>query len=320
MEKIGKLPNVSATSPQLYVSTLLLPALSPEPVNIYGIDPVTDFTIQPWLQRPLNNPLKSNEVIVGQGINGDVSTQISVAGRVYTIAGRLDPTQSTVDNTIFLRLDDAYTLATVKGVILPSAPQISPGDVNAVLIRDSAGEDLDIVGTRIKRIFSSSPEYKYLSVIGRHFTLDPVAEDIRAIPGLLNAISAFVVIIAFPLIALIAAMVAHERQREIGLLKSMGAKRKVIFFIVIAESLFLATIGGIIGVGVSLVAFLIMNSQGVLNSALQVSFRMPSLMEIGSMAGLALFVVIVIGSVSSLWPAYQSSMMNPYDAIRNEGA
>jgi ABC-type antimicrobial peptide transport system permease subunit len=62
-----------------------------------------------------------------------------------------------------------------------------------------------------------------------------------------------------------------------------------------------------------------MNSQGVLNSALQVSFRMPPLMEIGSMAGVALLVVITIGSISSLWPAYQSSMMNPYDAIRSEG-
>jgi ABC-type antimicrobial peptide transport system permease subunit len=46
---------------------------------------------------------------------------------------------------------------------------------------------------------------------------------------------------------------------------------------------------------------------------------MPPLMEIGSMAGLALLVVIVIGSVASLWPAYQSSKMNPYDTIRREG-
>ncbi len=114
-------------------------------------------------------------------------------------------------------------------------------------------------------------------------------------------------------------MVAHERQREIGLLKAMGAKRKVVFFLVIAESLVLAAIGGIIGVGVSLLAFFLMNSGGILNSALQVSFRMPPLMEIGSMAGLALLIVIVIGSVASLWPAYQSSMMNPYDAIRFEG-
>jgi len=318
MVKIGNVPGVSAMSPQLYVSTLDLPELSPAPLDIYGIDPETDFTVSPWLQKPLDNPLKPGEVLVGHEVAGDVSARISAGCQTYTIAGRLDPTQSSIDRTIFLRLDDAYALAATKGVVPPSAPRIVPGDVNAVLIRDSHGEDRDVVGTRIRRLFSSSPDYKYVSVIGRHFTLDPVAEDIQAIPGILSLISAFVVIAALPLIALIAAMVAHERQREIGLLKSMGAKRKVVFFLVIAESLVLAVIGGIAGVCASIFALFLMNAQGILNSALQVSFRMPPLMEIGSMAGLALLVVIVIGSVASLWPAYQSSMMNPYDAIRRE--
>jgi len=316
LEKIGTVPGVSAMSPQLYVSTLNLPELSPAPVDIYGIDPETDFTVRPWLQKPLDNPLKPGEVMVGHVVSGEVSTRISVGDQTYTIAGRLDPTRSSIDHTIFLRLDDAYALAATKGIVPPSSPRITPGDVNAVLIRDSTGEDQDVVGTRIKRSFSSSPDYKYVSVIGRHFTLDPVAEDIQAIPALLSLISAFVVIIALPLIALIAVMVAHERQREIGLLKSMGAKRKIVFFLVIFESLVLAAFGGIAGVGVSLFVLFLMNAQGVLNSALQVSFHMPPLMEIGSMAGLALLVVMGIGSVASLWPAYQSSMMNPYDAIR----
>ena len=99
----------------------------------------------------------------------------------------------------------------------------------------------------------------------------------------------------------------------------MGAKKNVIFSLVIAESLFLAAIGGIIGVVASLITLNILNTQGILNSVLLVTFRMPSLTEIGSMAGLALLVVILIGSVASLWPAYQTSRMNPYDAIRNEG-
>ncbi len=275
MEKIGKVQGVSSMSPQLYVTTLNLPKLSPTPVDIYGIDPETDFTIQPWLQKPLNTPLRNGEVIVGHSVAGDVSAEISVGSQNFRIAGRLDPTQSSIDNTIFMPMENAYVLAAVKGIVPASSPQISSGDVNAVLIRDSPGEDLDIVGARIKRIFSSSPEYKYFSVIGRHFTLDPVTEDIQAIPGLLNLISVFVVIIALPLIALIAAMVTHERQREIGLLMSMGAKRNNVFFLVIAESLVLAAAGGIAGVGVSLFAFFLMNTQGILNSALQVSFRMP---------------------------------------------
>jgi putative ABC transport system permease protein len=316
IDKLGNVTGISAISPQLFVATLNLSALSPEPVNVYGIDPETDFTIQPWLKKPLDRPLGPGEVIVGSEVSGDPGTQVSIGGRKYIIAGRLDPTRSSVDHTLFMRFEDAYSLAATKGIIPVSAPKIVAGDVNAILIRDVPGEKQDIVGTRIKRVFSFSPQYRDISVIGRHVSLDPATEDIQAIPGLLNMISAFVVIVALPLIALIAAMVAHERQREIGLLKSMGAKRNVIFFLVIAESLVLAMAGGIVGVSLTAIALFLINSQGILNSALQVSFRVPPLIEICSMAGQALLVVIIIGSISALWPAYQSSAMNPYDAIR----
>jgi ABC-type antimicrobial peptide transport system permease subunit len=36
------------------------------------------------------------------------------------------------------------------------------------------------------------------------------------------------------------------------------------------------------------------------------------------MAGLALAIVILVGSLSALWPAWRSSRMNPYDAIRDD--
>ena len=315
MDRIGKVQGVSLMSPQLYVSTMNVSGVSSSPVDIFGIDPVTDFTIQPWLRQPLDNPLRPGEVIVGHGIPGDVSSKVEVSSYIYTIAGRLDPTQSAVDTTIFMRMDDAYALAATKGITPTTTPRISPGDINAVLVRITPGEDPDIVGARIRRSFPTSQ----VAVIGRHFTLDPVSQDIQGLPGLLNSISVIIVVAAFPLIALIAAMVAHERQREIGLLKSMGAKRNVIFGLVIAESLSLAAIGGIAGVIVSVITFSLLNTTGMLNSTLQVSFRMPSAVDTCLMAGTALLVVIAIGSIVSLYPAYTSSRMNPYDAIQGEG-
>lgn len=315
MDEIGKVQGVSAMSPQLYVSTLNLPALSSSPVDVFGIDPTTDFTIQPWLRQPLKHPLDSGDIIVGHQINGEISSEIQISRYAYTIAGRLDPTQSAVDNTIFLRLDDAYALAATEGVVPSSSPRISPGDINAVLVRIGAGEDPNTIGNLIRRSFSRLQ----ITVIGRHFTLDPTSKEIQSIPFLLNSISIIIVVAAFPLIALIAAMVAHERQREIGLLKSMGAKRNIIFFLVIAESLVLAAIGGIVGVVASLITVNILNTQGILNSVLQVSFRMPTMADTSMMAGIALIVVIAIGSIASLYPAYRSSRMSPYDAIRGEG-
>ena len=72
MDTLGNVSGVAETSPQLYILTLELPELSSSPVSIFGIDPESDFTIQPWLQQPLGAPLKRGEVIIGQDIDGEV--------------------------------------------------------------------------------------------------------------------------------------------------------------------------------------------------------------------------------------------------------
>jgi putative ABC transport system permease protein len=318
LDKVRTAEGVSTVSPQLYVTTLEIPELSSSPVDFFGIDPVTDFTVRPWLKKPLEDPFGPGQVLIGNEIFAAVSSQIRIYDHVFTVAGKLDPTRSASDHTIFLGLADAYALSEDDRLLAPGTT-ISRGDINAVLVRNSPGKDPDAVLARIRRSLLTSYSPSQVAVIGRHFSLDPVSRDVEGIPSLLQIISAVVVIATLPLVALIAALVAHERQQEIGLLRAMGAKRKVIFSLILAESVVLAVTGGIAGVALSLVAFFLLDILGVLNSALQVSFHMPGIPEIGLMTALALSVVIGIGGISSLWPAYRSSTLNPYDAIRADG-
>jgi putative ABC transport system permease protein len=318
LDTVGKLKGVSGVSPQLYITTLEIPELSSTPVDFFGLDPATDFTIGPWLKKPLKEPLGPGQVLIGSEIPGEVSSLIRVYDHVFTVAGKLDPTRSASDHTVFLRLADAYELARDDRLLAPGT-SISQGEINAVLVRNSPGEDPDAILARTRRSLSALYSPSKVAVIGRHFSLDPVFRDIQGIPSILQIISAVVVIATLPLVALIAVLVTHERQQEIGLLRAMGAKRKVIFSLILAESLVLAATGGIAGVALSLVAFFILDMQGLLNSALQVSFHIPGIPEIGLMAALALSVVIGVGGISSLWPAYRSIAMNPYDAIRTDG-
>ena len=315
LDKIGKVPGISNMSPQLFVATHTIPELSSSPVDIYGIDPATDFTIQPWLQRPPDRILGPGEVIIGSDIAGDLSSKISVSGHQYIVAGQLDPTRSAIDHSIFLPMDDAYILATAEEIISPSSSHVDKGSISAVLVKVEPDADPEMVGARIQQPFSLS----YISVIGKNFALEPVSREVQGLPNLLNMISVIVILASLPLIALIAAMVTNERQREIGLLRALGAKRKVIFSLVMAESLILSTVGGIIGVGISLTVFILANTLGFFRTALLDSFRMPDPGATVLMAMLAVVVVIAIGSIAALWPAYQSSMMNSYDAIRSDG-
>ena len=319
LSEIGTVQGVAGVSAQLFVRAVNIPELSSSPINVYGIDPKTDFTIQPWLQDPLSDPLGTGEVLIGRDIRGKVKDAIPIAGRTYTVVGVLDRTQSEMDHALFLSMDDALVLASAETAVptdVPTGgPPIASGGVNAGLVRVAPGEDRDVVVSRINRLGSAAD----ITVIGRHFSLDPISQNLNGLPGILNAISAIVLIAAFPLIALIAAMVAHERRHEIGLLRSMGATRPIVVFLVMAESLSLAALGAVAGIVASLVLLFVLDAIGFLNSALQVSFRTPGAAEIVVLAGMAFLVVISMGTLASVYPAYRSSTMNAFDAIRQGG-
>lgn len=174
LDKIGKVPRISNMSPQLFVATHTIPELSSSAGDIYGIDPATDFTIQPWLQRPPDRILSLGEVIVGSDIAGDLSSKISVSGHQYTVAGKLDPTRSAVDHSLFLRMDDAYALAASEEIISPSSSPVDKGSISAVLVKAEPEGGPEMVGAKIQQPFS----YSYIRVIGRNFALEPVSQEV----------------------------------------------------------------------------------------------------------------------------------------------
>ncbi len=110
-------------------------------------------------------------------------------------------------------------------------------------------------------------------------------------------------------------MIVNERQREMGLLRSMGAKKSTVFFsLIIIEAVIISLLGGIIGVAAGL---------GVLSSlkeSIMAAFKLPYIWPgnifIVAAAVLTLVVSSVTGIIAALYPAFRGSRMEPYDAIR----
>jgi ABC-type antimicrobial peptide transport system permease subunit len=84
-----------------------------------------------------------------------------------------------------------------------------------------------------------------------------------------------------------------------------------------AESLVLAITGAVIGIGASLGTFLLINDGQHIQLSFLQGFQAPPFTGTCSMAAIALCIVILIGSITTLWPAWRISRMNPYDAIRS---
>jgi putative ABC transport system permease protein len=98
-----------------------------------------------------------------------------------------------------------------------------------------------------------------------------------------------------------------ERTREIGIRKSMGARRSDIMKQFLAESIILSFLGGSIGV---LIAFLLSKLVSTL-SPIPTSLPMLAV-------GMALFVSASVGLVSGMYPAWKAARLDPIVALRSE--
>jgi len=104
-----------------------------------------------------------------------------------------------------------------------------------------------------------------------------------------------------------------ERTREIGIMKSIGARNSDILIIFLIESGVLGLIGGLIGVllgiGISKLGELI----ALLYNVTQLKAQITIILVIG-----ALLFSFFVGSISGILPAIQASRLSPVDALRKK--
>jgi ABC-type antimicrobial peptide transport system permease subunit len=98
-----------------------------------------------------------------------------------------------------------------------------------------------------------------------------------------------------------------ERTREIGIKMAVGARRREILYQFLAESTFMATAGGMLGI--------VMGISGPLLAKWVAGFDVPiSMLSILLAFGLSLIVGVTFGLI----PANRAASLNPTEALRYE--
>ena len=103
------------------------------------------------------------------------------------------------------------------------------------------------------------------------------------------------------------AMAVRERVPELGVLKTLGFGDRTVLFLVLAESLMISLVGGVIGVGIA--KFFTMGGDPT-GGMLPVFYLSTSEMLLG--IGLALFVGLAAGAI----PAMTARNLRIVDALR----
>ena len=125
----------------------------------------------------------------------------------------------------------------------------------------------------------------------------------------------FIVAMAVPGIALVVGAIVimnimlvsvTERTKEIGLRKSLGARRVDILKQFLTEAITLATIGGAVGVFLAWIVGKIMTA-----------IFLQTYLSIGAIVG-AIGVSALAGMISGLFPAWKAARLDPIEALRAE--
>ena len=104
------------------------------------------------------------------------------------------------------------------------------------------------------------------------------------------------------------AISVRERISELGVLKAIGYSDRSVLFFVLAESLVIALLGGILGLGLALLAVPVLGA--ALNGLL------PSLVLSPAILSLGLLVALLVGGISGLLPGIGAMRMRVVNALR----
>jgi putative ABC transport system permease protein len=264
-------------------------------VLLAGVDFKASAILKPWWQMKGQVP-DDNGVILGAEaariLNLNVGDPFKIRDRPFNVSGILKPTGSQDDQLVFAQLATAQSLFNKNG-------RVSMAEV-AALCQDCPIEDM------VKQISDALPGAKVMAiqqvVKGRMETLGHFKKFSYGISGVILLIGSLVVLVT---------MMGSVRERtdEIGIFRAIGFRKRHVMKIVFFEAGIVSGLAGIIGyllgwgVTKAAVLFFIEGHSGFVPFNLELAVG-------------AFILSLLIGLVSSAYPAVIASRLDPNEALR----
>lgn len=309
MDKAMDVPGVEKAAPQTFLASLKADCCSVK-IQVIGIDPSRDFTVQPWIARSLTGALGDMDVVVGCKVEAGIGEIIRIYEQRCKVVARLEPTGTGLDTAVYCNMDTMNTLlaaAEAKGV----SHKISSGDasvVSAVYIKVRDGYDIDTVNTAL------TGKLRKVTAVRTRSMITGVSDSLAGISRTVTIMIVVIWALAFMILFLAYILIVRERSREFAVLRLIGASRNMLGRMALIESAICGLIGGFTGIGLASIGVFAFSA--LIESSLGLPYLIPDISTILLLAAGTMMLSIVVSALASAFAAWRLSRVNPGTALR----
>ena len=299
IQKIYGIEGIEAISKQFYLTSAKASCCSSR-VQIIGIDPETDFSIQPWIQDTYQGKMGMGDIIVGANINVPLSRTLRFYGNDYHVVAQLSRTGTGLDSAVYTNM------ATIKEMAANSVTLLDTDAFNSVNIDTAASAVLikvkkntdaetvaDDINIHITKVEASSSRSMIASLMS----------GLSGVSRVIGILTGIIWILALVILMTVFMMISNERQKEFAILRISGASRKILFEIMSMEALLISSIGAVLGILIGLV--IVVPSASILSGMLQLPLLMPGLMAMIMMIIGSFALALLATLIPALWSAHK---------------
>ncbi len=255
---------------------------------------------------------KSKVAVLGpdarDGLFGEDADPIGQRIRIKSISFTVIGVTEKKGGTGFGSSDDMVIIPiTTAQQFLAGSSRVSSIGVQVADQKNMSDAQNEITGILLSKHNISDPENADFRIMNQADIVETASSVTKTFTLLLGAVAGISLLVGGIGIMNMMLTTVTERTREIGLRKSLGAKRSDISAQFLAESVMLTLIGGIVGVGFGYVVSSAISRFGGISTNVTLS---PVLLAFG--------VSAAIGIVFGYYPARRASRLNPIDALRYE--